>query len=272
MAANKLSLKEERQLERLKLIDLCAYVLGYVNRSLLTSRFDIESAYASRDIKKYQEESLNKLTYNTSLKAYEPVSWFEPLYMHSFEEAFTLISEGSQKISFIPKLSESKAVISISGIEPDLQIVAPVLRAVSRGIKVEIDYISTTSGKTKRLIAPHSLLSAGNFKYVRAFDHKSGEFRTFKLNRIIHAKLTNWKVESEMQKKSDSDWNENTTLTLVANRLLKHKEAIEFDYGLTNGKKEIQIKKALIPFFMMDWNIADKNQNLPPKQFPLERL
>ncbi len=270
--SKKLNLKKERQTERLVFIDLCAYVLGYVNRKLLTSRFDIEGSYASRDIKEYQAQSFDKLSYNTSLKAYEPVGWFEPMYKHSFNDAFMLLSEGAQKISFMPNLTESQVVVSSPGIEPDLEVIAPVFRAIGRGVKVEIDYISTSSGITKRLIAPHSLITAGNFKYVRAFDHKSGEFRTFKLNRVIHARFTSWSVNDEMQKEFDLDWNEETTLTIIANNQLKHKESIEFDYGLTNGKKEIQIKKALIPFFMMDWNIADKGQNLPPKQFPLERL
>ncbi len=267
----KLTLKEERQAERLKFIDLCAYVLGYVNRSLLTSRFNIESAYASRDIKKYQEETFEKLSYNTSLKAYVPVAWFEPTFEHTFEDAFLLISEGAQKISFIPKLAETQAVTSISGVEPDLKIIAPVLRAISRGLKVEIDYISTSSGSATRLIAPHSLIAAGNFKYVRAFDHKTGDFRAFKLNRIVNARLTSWKIDSEMQKSSDKDWNETVTLVLRANPNIRHKKSIEFDFGITNDVLEIPIQKALIPFFLMDWNIGTAEQTKAyPERFPIE--
>lgn len=268
---NKLYLKKERQAERLKFIDLCAYVLGYVNRGLLTSRFNIEIAYASRDIKEYQEQSLGKLSYNTSLKAYEPVGWFEPMFKHTIEDAFMLLSEGAQKINFLPILSESQAVTSIHGVEPKLELVAPLLRAVGRGLKVEIDYISNSSGQTQRLIAPHSLITAGNFKYVRAFDHKTGEFRSFKLNRIIHARLTNWKIDVEMQKDSDQDWNELVTLELSANQSLKYKEAIELDYGIVNGVLEVPIRKALIPFFLMDWNISPPEyQNLPSTLFPLQ--
>lgn len=269
--SSKPSLKENRQLERLKFIDLCAYTLGYVNRRLLTSRFDIEGAYASRDIKEYQAKTFEKLSYNTSLKAYEPVAWFEPMFEHTFEDAFLLISEGAQKISFIPKLAEAQVVTSIPGVEPDLKIIAPVLRALSRGVKVEVEYISTSSGLSKRLIAPHSLIAAGNFKYVRAFDHKTGEFRAFKLNRIVNARLTSWKIDEKMHKNSDQEWNEEATLALAANKNLKHKESIEFDFGLINGSKEIKIRRALIPFFLMDWNIApQKHENLPATLFPLE--
>lgn len=269
--ANESDLKKERQAERLKFIDLCAYVLGYVNRSLLTARFNIKGTYATTDIKEYQEQSLGRLSYNTSLKAYEPVDRFKPMFDHLHEDAFMLISEGTQKICFIPKLLDSQVAISIHGLEPKLELVAPVLRAIGRGLKVEIDYISNSSGQTKRLIAPHSLITAGNFKYVRAFDHKTGEFRSFKLNRIMHARLTNEKIDIEMQKNSDPDWNEVVTLVLRANQSLKHKEAIEFDYGMVNGELEVPIKKALLPFFLMDWNIAPQNQpNLPPVRFPLE--
>lgn len=267
--SEKLSLKEARQIERLKFIDLCAYVLGFVNRNLLTSRFNIESAYASRDIKEYQRQSFEKLTYNTSLKAYEPVGWFEPMFEHSFDDAFMLMSESSQKIRLMSKLTESQPVISSPGIEPDLAVIAPVFRAISREVKVEIDYISTSSGATTRLIAPHSLIKAGSFKYVRAFDHRTGQFRVFKLNRIIHSKYTSWGVENEISKQSDSEWNKEVVLVLAANKGLKHKEAIEFDFGLTDGQKEVQIKKAMIPFFLMDWNIAGIEKDLPSELFPL---
>ncbi|WP_040726951.1 YafY family protein [Thiomicrorhabdus sp. Kp2] len=182
-----------------------------------------------------------------------------------------MISEGAQKIRFIPKLAETQVVTSIPGVEPDLKIIAPVLRTLSRGLKVEIEYISTSSGVSTRLIAPHSLIAAGNFKYVRAFDHKTAEFRAFKLNRIVNARPTSWKIGKEMNKDSDQEWNKKVILKLTANRNLKHKESIEFDFGLINGYKEVKIRKALIPFFLMDWNIApQEHEHLPATLFPLE--
>lgn len=267
----KQDLKKIRQLERLKFIDLCAYILGYVNRSLLINAFDIKEVYATSDIKEYQKESLSQLAYNTSLKTYEPVSWFEPIYEHSLQDALMLISEGEQKKICIPGYSNSNNLTSIVGVEPKLEIIAPVLRALSRGVKVEIEYVSTSSGQSNRLIAPHSLITAGNFKYVRAFDHKSGEFRVFKLNRIITAKITRWGIEPKMQKNSDKEWNETVTLVLRANSNIRHKESIEFDYGIENGVLEVSIKKALLPFFIMDWNLAEPGQSIAyPERFPLE--
>lgn len=269
---NEQELRKERQSERLKFIDLCAYVLGYVNRRLIMGAHDVKEAYASRDIKEYQRLSLEQLSYNASLKAYEPVSWFEPIYQHTIDEALLLISEGEQRKVCIPEFSEGKKITSIAGVEPKLEIIAPVLRAVSRGLKVEIEYISTSSGQSSRLIAPHSIITAGNFKYVRAFDHKTGEYRVFKLNRIINARLTSWKIDPEMQKHSDKEWNETATLIIQANPHIKHKESIEFDYDIINGSLDIQIQKALIPFFLMDWNIADAADlaKAYPERFPLQ--
>ena len=268
---NNVDLKQARQNERLRFIDLCAYVLGSVNRKLLMNRFDIEVAYASRDIKEYQNKSLNALTYNLSSRSYIPIDWFVPIYTHTLESAFLLASEGVQKKVCVPDIFEKRMLATIQNVSPDLKVVAPILRATNRKAKVEIEYISATSGKTTRVVIPHSLILAGNFKYVRGYDQKTGEFRTFKLNRITQARFLDWEVAIEMQEDADLDWNEEVTIKLKVNAQHSHKEAIEVEYGLDNGKIEVTIKKAMIPFFLMDWNIAPLgHENWPPERFPLE--
>jgi hypothetical protein len=71
-------------------------------------------------------------------------------------------------------------------------------------------------------------------------------------------------------KSSDQDWNQDLELTITCNDNLENKEAIEFDYGLVNGQLKVQVKKALLMYFLMDWHVAPIDTKLPATFFPLK--
>ncbi|WP_296593220.1 WYL domain-containing protein [Methylophaga sp.] len=265
------NLSEKRQLERLRYIDLCSYVLGFVNRKLLMNRFEVKQAWATKDFKSYQEKSGNQLEYDHALKAYKPKGGFTPIFEHSVNEAFELISSGSQTIICEPDIAKTTLSYRIKNVEPKLENIYAVLRGVYLSSKVDIEYISRTSGRTKRTIAPHTLLHTGAFHYVRAYDYKTDEFRSFKMNRIISSTVIHQTPQGFECKASDKDWSEEIELTIVCNGDLQNKAAIEYDYGLINGQLKIKIKKALLMFFLMDWNIAPQGyKDLPQALFPLK--
>ncbi|UZE97231.1 WYL domain-containing transcriptional regulator [Alkalimarinus alittae] len=266
-----LNLTEERQQQRLNYIDLCALVLGCVSRKLLMNRFDIKEATASKDIKTYQERSGERLKYSHQLRAYTPVDWFSPLFEHSVEHALDLIGKGSLSVTCDPSIADNIYTQRLQSSLPVLANISSIFRALYLRKKVEIAYISQTSGESTRLIAPHSLIATGTSTYVRAFDHKSGEFRSFKLNRVVHSKLTNYLPEPKQEKSFDSEWNEHVTLKITPNHKLEHPESVELDYKMANGVLTINIKKALVKFFLMDWHIAPLEfPDLPGVLFPLK--
>lgn len=265
------SLKEERGIERLRFIDLCAFVLGGVQRKTLMDRFDISGVYATKDFARYQSESGDRLKYDNSLKQYIPVDWFTPLYEHDSENALMLVSRGVQPVKCEPNLYEHFQENEVPKVELDLTKIAPVLRATYRAKKAEIAYISRSSGKSKRLIVPHSVVTVGNFYYLRAFDHKSGEFRNFKLNRITSSDFFDYQPEPKMMIAADTEWQSKLHVTLTANKGHKHPEALETDYGLVNGEITVSVRKAMLHYFLMDWNIAPLGYNdLPPELFQLQ--
>lgn len=266
-------LKFERQQHRLKYLELCALVLGEVNRKNIMDRFGVQVAYASRDINEYQTISGHKLNYDTRLKSYRPVDWFLPHFCHDTEDAIDLLSNWSPSLH-----GQAKMVVVGLGNRteliknmPDLLSVAPVIRALHLKTKVEIVYISRTSGETNRMISPHSLIRTGSFIYVRAFDQLSGEFRSFKLNRIKHSRQIQISpAESEIEA-SDLDWTTEIQVTFGLNDGVQGRAAIAFDYGLENDERTVTLRKAVVPYFLMDWNIAPlEHPHLPPVLFPLK--
>ncbi|PHS59772.1 MAG: hypothetical protein COB00_17400 [Alcanivorax sp.] len=262
-----------RQEQRLRYIDLCAYILGAINRRKLMSRFDIKEAWSTRDFKRYQEMSPHNLVYDHGLRAYKPTKWFSPCFEHDTQDAIDLIYDGTQRITCEQKFAQFEKGYSIPTVLPKLPIVAPILRALNLNEKVEIEYLSRSSGKSKRTIAPHSLIKTGNFIYVRAFDHKTGEFRSFKLNRVMRSHDSDVRVEQNQIKVVDREWNQEIDVVVGINGNPENPDTIAFDYGLKNGKITIRLKQALIPFFLADWNIAPlEYDNLPDTLFPLKVL
>lgn len=213
------------------------------------------------------------MIYDHALRAYKPADWFSPLFEHKTSDAIQLLSEGSQSIVCEERFALNNINYSIKSVEPDLDKIHCVLRALYLGKKTEINYLSISSGESTRVIAPHALIRTGSFQYVRAFDHKSGEFRSFKLNRIIDSELSDYTpLENETQE-ADEDWNKTVTLKIGISDSVKNKEAIEFDFGLVDGELNIQIKKAMVMYFLMDWNIAPiEYPDLPSTLFPLKLL
>lgn len=260
-----------RQEQRLRYIDMCAYVLGLTNRRQLMNRFDIKEAWSTRDFKRYQQMAENNLVYNNRLKAYSPTKWFSPYYQHDIKDVIDLIANGTQKIVCQPKFSILSGSYSVPGIFPSLSVVAPIFRALNLEAKVEITYLSRTSGQSVRTIAPHTLIKTGNFVYVRAYDHKSGEFRSFKLNRVVSSRDSDITVAENHGKTFDNEWNTEIDVIVGINGSPENPKTIEFDYGLTNGRLAITMRRALLPFFLADWNIAPQDFNdLPETLFPLK--
>lgn len=263
-------LKQSRQIERLKYIDLCAYVLGYVNRKLIMDRFDVSGAYASRDIIEYQKRSDERLKMDNRLKRYVLASYFSPMFEHDIKDALQLVSQGTYTQSCLNSKQIPATTFLTPTIHPELTTIAPILRALCTSNKADVIYFSRSSGKTQRLIVPHTLFCFGHFYYIRAFDHKSGEFRSFKLNRFLESHAVEIEVTNSMKKEQDMDWQTQMNVTIGVNPNASHPETIEFDYGLTKGKKVLKVTRALLPYYLSDWNIAPKDYDTPPPElFPL---
>lgn len=157
---------EDRQDSRLAFIDLCAYVLGYVNRNLLMMRFNIKQATASKDIKSYLEKTSN-LTFDNSSSVYRPVPWFVPYYEHSFDEALLLLTKNKQEVVVSDVINPSYA-LNLPVNTPQVAKVCAIFRAVSRQAVVEMHYASRSSGVSNRIVVPHTLIRIGPlFMFVR---------------------------------------------------------------------------------------------------------
>ena len=64
-----------------------------------------------------------------------------------------------------------------------------VRRAIEDGLTIEIEYVKNNSEKSLRVISDVSLSKECGSEYVSAYCHKSSAQRTFKISRIVDARI-----------------------------------------------------------------------------------
>lgn len=69
--------------------------------------------------------------------------------------------------------------------DPKSDLPKPLIDALTNGGSLSIRYVNAEGQSSSRVIRPETSFASGRFTYIRAFCEKSGEVRTFRLDRII---------------------------------------------------------------------------------------
>jgi hypothetical protein len=267
----KLKEKNQKQSERLSYIDFCANFLGTIGRIDIVKRFKISDAAASKDLAAYIDIAPNNLKYDFKTRTHRITRKFKPLFDFGVSQVLKALSTGTGDT-----LEQTPAPIipSATAIElnqPEINILSQVSRAIHLKQYIMITYHSLSSGETERKMAPFAIINSGLRWHVRAFDLKSKEFRDFVFTRILSAKESGDDVEPEHSSKNDDKWNQKITLELVPHpNNIEEKRAVELDYKMIDGKKEIKVRKAIAGYILRHWNVdCTEDHRLDGKHFQL---
>lgn len=246
----------QAQRERLFHIDFKLRFLGEVSRADLVNRFGIKAAAATRDLSLYKEVAPGNLEYDTKAKIYTAATKFSPLFTCSQSQALSALSQGLGD----DYLGTHQALISTDTPTqlnlPHLDKISAVSRAVYRGIPLQIDYRSLSSGVTQREIVPHALVDNGLRWHVRAYDRLRDKFSDFVINRISDVcPLVDAKFGSKETKDADIQWNRIVEMHLVPHPKLTHPETIEYEYGMQGGHLSVQVRAAVAGYVLRRWNV-----------------
>ena len=91
--------------------------------------------------------------------------------------------------------------------------------------------------------------------HIRGYDRKRERFGDFVLTRFRTAKLSDSPSNEHEKKDFDIQWNRIVELDLVPHPNLKHKDAVELDYQMTEGVLKIKIRAAVAGYLMRLWNV-----------------
>jgi predicted DNA-binding transcriptional regulator YafY len=240
--------------ERLVFIDFRCTFLGELKRGDLMARFNIGSAAATRDIAEYRNELGGKIELDPQTKTYRLAPGFTPMFAHEVEQALTALSRGFGETQIYTSGALLNCEIPPQLSTPELDVLAPLCRAIHARRVVKISYSSFTSGASIREIVPFALANNGLRWHVRAFDRKRQTFVDFVLTRVHEVLEGEFTAPQEHElEKHDIDWGRILELQLVAHPKEPHPEVIALDYKMVDGVLRIRVRAALASYLLRQW-------------------
>ncbi|WP_431312091.1 WYL domain-containing protein [Shewanella decolorationis] len=249
---------------------------GEARRTDLVERFNIAPSVATQDFARYKEIAPQNVVYDEKRKQHLKAASFISLFDFDVIRTLATLSQGFGD-GFSGQLKPPLACEAPYHLnKPSLSIVAKITEAIHKGKALSINYVSLSSGETTREIVPHTLVDNGLRWHVRGFDRKHGEFRDFVLTRIKAAVVLEDSTlspsvikETELETQ-DRQWNRFVELELVPHPRIKHREAIELDYGMTGGVMKVEIRAATAGYLLRLWNVdCSKEASLKSPEFHL---
>lgn len=237
--------------DRLGHIEWLLMFRGWFSRFDLMTKFGIQEAAASRDIRRYKEVSDGNLYLNHSVRRYEAdFDTFSPVYNLPVENIYSKLVDfdESQALGF-----EGCGIETIPRLAPLHYELAHISRAILNKKIIKIDYSSMTSGESCKHVAPHGMFDNDLKTYIRCYDLERSKFLDLVVGRISKIYGITADAPEKMQSHEDYDWNTYLSLELVAHPKIKHKNAIERDMQMVNGVKKIDVRRSLAHYWLRRW-------------------
>jgi hypothetical protein len=262
------------QERRLEFIDFRLLWDGRINRAELVEFFGTSIQQASLDLAKYMELAPGNLEYDKSQKVYRPAKTFQPLFVEPDALAFLTQLSGAaaglwpHALSFLGWRPPYDLVPQPTrSIQP--QVLMSILWAVRDHEDLDITYQAMRQPAPVRCwIAPHAIASDGSRWHTRAWCHEGGYFKDFVLARIqsIHGARA-----SDIDPQADAHWQTHATIVLRASRQLTigQRRAVETEFGMRDGKLEVTMRQALLPYFVWHWRL-DEPEHRPTRAALIE--
>ena len=257
------------QVERLSYIEARLFFLGELRRADVAKRFSGASIQASRDLALYKELAPENLVYDFQAKTYLPGEKFRLIFSRTPERVMYWLKSGLGDGLPHPQGLPTAEVESLG--LPKLGELAVVTRAIYRKQVLEVTYVSLGSGRTDRQIVPHALVDNGQRWHVRAYDRANARFSDFVITRISKAVVSDGSDAVDHERpEADEQWNRMVELSLIPHPRLKHKSAVEADYGMRSGALVVKCRAALAGYALRRWGVDCSTQHhLDPVEFQL---
>lgn len=245
-------------------IELLVWWEGRINTKPIMRYFGLSRQSASHQLKQYQVQYPNSLTYNNQRKAYEPTSDFHPNFISGDVSEYLNWVTGIAPAPPDNQLTHESIQHPPRQISP--QVIRPLVTAVRENRRLDVDYLSITSADSDgRIIAPHTLVNTNFRWHVRAFCEKSMGFRDFVLSRFRGE--PDLMDTSDRSAEQDTAWNTRIHLVIKPDqRLSKAKRQIlERDYQMQNGALTITTRAALAQYTLQDMQVTTKTLDGNPE-------
>lgn len=244
--------------DRLEFLEFMLRFRGWVSRADLTERFGLKEAAATRDIRLYRDYAENNMELNQRTKKYEILDdSFKPLFELTAQRALAKIR--TEKICEALGMSDFDGVLCPPRLSlPCLDVLSNITRAISSGAHVNAQYFSVQNGHSEKHLFPQAIFDNGFNWYLRAFDTKKNEYRTYVLTRFLSVSVD---TESELTpelKTKDFQWNRMVPLELVPHPNRKNvpcPETLIHNFRMKDGCLKIIVRAIVAGYWLRHWNV-----------------
>jgi hypothetical protein len=256
---------------QLEFIEFKLYWENEICRQDLMVFFGISRPQASILFRRYHEIAPGNLEYDLSSKRYVRTKSFSPKLITPDPDAYFrhLLQSQEQSRDGLPSFSDSTlSCDQVPGLERRLDpvILQKIIEAVRQGHSLRILYQSMRSQTpTMRIISPHAFVFDGHRWHVRAHCSQSKGFRDFVLIRIA---VVAGREEEYVDPAQDKEWQDHGEVLIGPHPGLSpfQREIIERDYGMVSGVRRIQMRRALIFYFLERQGLLRDLGRLPQEQ------
>lgn len=253
------------QRERLAFLELRAFFVGELQRFDIETRFGIKPAAASRDLSLYREVAPGNLNYDAVRRCYRPTPSFKPVYGFHSERVLAWLLQGFGDGLELGLRSPAPCEGPGQLVKPDMAVLGTITRSMSSRRAVRVNYLSLSSGLSRREIVPVALADNGLRWHVRAYDRERLRFSDFVLTRIAKAQEVDGEISEHETLQADEQWARIVDLEVVPHPGVKQPMAIEADYGMDGGVLKIKTRAALAGYVLRRWSIdASADHRLDP--------
>lgn len=259
--------------QRLEFIEFRLFWEGKINRSDITGYFGVSVPQASKDLSQYQAHAPGNVEYDKSEKHYFATDSFGPKFLDPSADRFLdylhavadgAMTAGETWLSQLP--SFETLLLPHRNIDPTA--LRAVLNAIRESRSVEIMYQSMSANRPKpiwRPIAPHAFAHDGLRWHVRAYCHFEKEFRDFLLSRIMKSRPCE---DGGLRAAADVTWQETTPVILTPHPDLTpaQQDIVARDYGMKNHELGLQIRLALLYYFLKRLSLDFKERERPARE------
>lgn len=256
MLNEKLLSLTQTQRDRLAFVELRVRFVGDIRRQDLVSRFAIQTAAATRDLALYRELAPANITYDPKAKTYAIGDEFQALFDYAPDRLMAWLCLGfgdGEPVQLKPWVTSD---IPARLMQPQLDTLACVTRAINFKCPLTLTYHSLTSGETKREIVPFALIDNGLRWHVRAFDRRNLDFRDFALTRMTQPRvMKDAEVLPHEQSDQDIQWTRIVEVDLVPHPDQPHPEITAMDYGMMDGALKMKLRAATAGYVLRQWSV-----------------
>ena len=253
------------QNRRFEFIEWKLFWEGGLNRSDLESAFEISTPQASVDLRRYREIAGSNLEYDGTGRTFRPTPDMKPSFLKVSADRL-LLQLRALLSGALPRREVWFRDLPCTDIAPDIvrhvdpDCLRQILDAIRAKRCVEVRYQSLTNSRT-RLIAPHALAYDGYRWHVRAWACDRDDFRDFVLTRIDRIKPG---PAADFDPADDLEWENFVKLDLRPHPGLTDEQslAIQRDYAMKDGRREIDVRLSMAYYFIMRMNLD--LSDLPP--------